>query len=1066
MNKNEVYQINKKEIERERRMGYRIVGRRGYDIINNSFFVEEKIVKGPISEDKVMWFDRFKDYFDYIDGDIYENSCYYQWKVPKELKEKLDYGKLFQKEAFITVTIDDEKHNDNSEDEAKYAIGEKRKKQVREWIKEAEKCKSGKELLLLEKKFNHNKLFVNFDVWNKAFEFVLWNYISNIGENEEKFIALMDYLSYFTCSESIVRETLGILDNDKVINNYKFINGSKGTFYHQLSRLRRISKAIRENRVKKSVLAYYDDDYHYYSERTIYELIDQQDINFEGGPFYRCYRFFETIEEFVEYRNGDLYNTDLSNVRNLEYDFSSCKIYESTILPIRNEKEINYGIYKKFLDGKYIVGQYWCNYEGKVVRANEMKFEYFCDFVYYLKGDLSGANLIMCDGFANIMITPEIKLDGIMLNSRNCKKMNMKYKLQDVIKDNLTTFSISEKNEKETLKDLEQNNVDEIYKDDYDELLDYDKKQQKFIYYVSDLHLLHKLKEYGAESKEDINYVLYRISINIVNEATDLKLIHPIEINNIVLIAGDVSSNLNVFRMFVEILRKVMDIKRKNLKIVFTLGNHELWPFEGSSINDIVKRYKEILDENEMYLLHNSIFYVDLNNNPCVIDANDILSLNNKELYDRIRRAKSILFGGIGFSGYNKEFNANNGIYQNVISRKEEVAESKKFEKIYNKVLEVMPDRNVVVCTHMPMDCWRKKVEYNKNFYYISGHTHRNVFYDDGETRIYADNQIGYGNNSIHLKWIEYEECFDYFGDYEDGVYNITGDDYINFYRGLNRILNYNDKKNELYLLKKMGYYCFIYRNKSGKLGILNGGQKKTLLHNDINYYYQNMDKMIASIEKPLSTYTEYQNIIAEEIRKIGGDGNIHGCIIDIDFYNHVYVNPIDKKITAYYASDIVNKVVYSDVPALLKKECPTMYKRYQKHIKDKSINALISTNPNEELISDFSRIYLATDIYRVSREIFKMQKLNDRLLVTWLEKEEKVNKVKENTLKENIKAIAIDHEKEWIGKSTEQKVGGIATIISYKGARHIDVQFDDGHIIKDTSIEKWRKGILIKRIN
>ena len=47
-------------------------------------------------------------------------------------------------------------------------------------------------------------------------------------------------------------------------------------------------------------------------------------------------------------------------------------------------------------------------------------------------------------------------------------------------------------------------------------------------------------------------------------------------------------------------------------------------------------------------------------------------------------------FGGIGFSGYNDEFNANNGVYRNVINREAEIDESKKFENLYNKLRGVL----------------------------------------------------------------------------------------------------------------------------------------------------------------------------------------------------------------------------------------------------------------------------------------------------------------------------------------------------------------------------------------
>ena len=164
---------------------------------------------------------------------------------------------------------------------------------------------------------------------------------------------------------------------------------------------------------------------------------------------------------------------------------------------------------------------------------------------------------------------------------------------------------------------------------------------------------------------------------------------------------------------------------------------------------------------------------------------------------------------------------------------------------------------------------------------------------------------------------------------------------------------------------------------------MLNGGALKKLNAKDVNYYYDNMDSMIAAIETPLKKYTAYQESIAEEIRRIGGCGWIHGCIIDIDFYNHVYVNPVDMTVRSYWASDIINKHVYPTVSALLKVKCPELYANYLKLIEGKKSN-LLGVEQTKNEVALFPQEYLETDIYKASREIKKMQKLNSNVLTTW----------------------------------------------------------------------------------
>ena len=47
------------------------------------------------------------------------------------------------------------------------------------------------------------------------------------------------------------------------------------------------------------------------------------------------------------------------------------------------------------------------------------------------------------------------------------------------------------------------------------------------------------------------------------------------------------------------------------------------------------------------------------------------------------------------------------------------------------------------------------------------------------------------------------------------------------------------------------------------------------------------------------------QKNISRIIQQLGGSGKIHGCIIDIDFFNHIYVNPSNGTVRAYCAEDI-----------------------------------------------------------------------------------------------------------------------------------------------------------------
>ena len=101
-------------------------------------------------------------------------------------------------------------------------------------------------------------------------------------------------------------------------------------------------------------------------------------------------------------------------------------------------------------------------------------------------------------------------------------------------------------------------------------------------------------------------------------------------------------------------------------------------------------------------------------------------------------------------------------------------------------------------------------------------------------------------------------EC-DYFSNYENGIYEITRHQYNEFCHGKNIQINFTKEINILYMLKRNGYYCFIHESVYGTLSILNGGSFKKLKKTDIHYYYDNMDKVIAYIKKPLDSFTDFQ---------------------------------------------------------------------------------------------------------------------------------------------------------------------------------------------------------------
>lgn len=60
-------------------------------------------------------------------------------------------------------------------------------------------------------------------------------------------------------------------------------------------------------------------------------------------------------------------------------------------------------------------------------------------------------------------------------------------------------------------------------------------------------------------------------------------------------------------------------------------------------------------------------------------------------------------------------------------------------------------------------------------------------------------------------------------------------------------------------MLKREGYYMFVSKSKSGNLSILNGGGRRRLLRNDLQYYYDNLLSMIDIVLGPVRKWDKYR---------------------------------------------------------------------------------------------------------------------------------------------------------------------------------------------------------------
>lgn len=553
-----------------------------------------------------------------------------------------------------------------------------------------------------------------------------------------------------------------------------------------------------------------------------------------------------------------------------------------------------------------------CQSETSIV-----EHESFAAFYAFLDGDIAGADLYEYN-FKGINLS-DYNIDGAIIKSSILVEQG-RYDAEDYIRlvsrtSDYTKMTLAAGCELAPAVSEEQHlEVCSMLGDD-----------SRKLYYVSDLHLDHKLlKAFPSyATRYEIENFVSQVVNQLVETATNRGF------GDYLLIAGDISFNIEVSTIFYELL-----VKKWGRNIVVVLGNHELWDYDYNSPKlspmdryDLIRRYKELFDRLRIVFLHNALFILK-DYQTIVIEEDEICSIDPAQLTRLCQHSRLVILGGLGYSGYNPEFNALSGIYRGAVTTMEEdVAETARFETLYSRLRSAADKLPVVVLTHMPKTNWSRK-GYNSNWVYVSGHTHRNEFCCDEEKTVYADNQIGYHGRSVGLKFFCLSKLYDVFANYADGIYTISRDQYLAFNRGKLIEVTFNRDGGEIFMLKHSGVYCFIYEQNRRRY-LLSGGQTRCLGGHDLEYYYNWLPKFALGIEYIFRRYRAALKDISDAIKKIGGTGKIHGSIVDIDFYNHISLDPKDGSVTPYFAWSMVDRWEYRDIRTLLRERREDLYSNY-----------------------------------------------------------------------------------------------------------------------------------------
>ncbi len=456
----------------------------------------------------------------------------------------------------------------------------------------------------------------------------------------------------------------------------------------------------------------------------------------------------------------------------------------------------------------------------------------------------------------------------------------------------------------------------------------------------------------------------------------------------IFLFSGDTADSVGDCCMFYRRMVKALQSKR----IVAVLGNHEIWNKGGRArtYRGIVSEYRRRLADCGVTLLNDDLLIIGKN---CVLkDKRWLMDASVKDIEFELRGADVAIFGSTGFVKAEEEDAAKyTGIYEKVLKRNEEIALWKDFRTIYDKLTIAARGKRLIVMTHMPASFWGDG-SLVPGWTYLGGHTHINqLSYRDG-ARAYYDNQVGYSRKSMYFN--RFYTCIrNYYCDLlPDGIHKISRDDYYDFYRSRDTTMVCN-REGQFIMLKRKGWHMFLLERGRSELFILQGGRIKRAEHS-LDYYYDNLPEFGRKVREIMKPYMEYIKDVSRRVKQIGGDGYIHGCIVDIDFYNHIYVNPDNGDLVPYWAEDMRVKKAYRSIQTLLEYEKPGLLHNYLMY--DHGLPARY-----EKFTAEADYVYVPeTFMYSISKRIKVFQFCYDtKIIRDW----------DDNILESDIKAGLID---------------------------------------------------------
>lgn len=435
--------------------------------------------------------------------------------------------------------------------------------------------------------------------------------------------------------------------------------------------------------------------------------------------------------------------------------------------------------------------------------------------------------------------------------------------------------------------------------------------QKRLIHFITDIHIEHQLK---------LVNVPYAEVVARVRKKTD-ELAASRRDEDLFMLAGDIAPSVQGLNAFFDAYNLSVGRNGSGGTLLYVLGNHELWsgqvPGVSFDLDALIAEYRMVCKKRGVTILENDLYVEYKNRFGRVIDERTLLSTDDDDLSALLKQCRLIVLGGCGFSGVGDVIKVDLAS-----SGRADDQRSRRFRLLYDKLLRCAGQQKVIILTHYPMEDWSTE-PMNPAWVYVSGHTHRNYFSEaEHEATILADGQIGYRK----AKWayrayaLDTTNCCNPLACLKDGIYEIDAQTYEDFNRARGIEMSRFNRSGRIFALKRGETYMFIHREEDGgNLHLLAGGRITNLSRADIGYYYSNLTEYSTRVERLFAPYYSALTAVSKEVKSIGGDGYIHGSIVDIDYFNHIYLDPLDGSLTPYYAESTEERISFESVERLLK---------------------------------------------------------------------------------------------------------------------------------------------------